>query len=96
MPPIVGREAIRRYVDESMKVPGFSLTWRTEQVSFSSTGDVAYAAGRNRFTMKNDKGELLTFHGKGITVWRKQPDGNWKCVMDIWNSVPASDPGRIP
>ncbi len=95
MPPMAGKEAIHRYVSESMKLRGFSLTWRTEQVSLSASGDVAYATGRNRFTLHNEKGEQLIFHGKGMTVWRKQHDGSWRCVLDIWNSVPSTDPGRI-
>jgi len=22
---------------------------------------------------------------KSVTVWRKGPDGRWKCVVDAWN-----------
>jgi ketosteroid isomerase-like protein len=25
-----------------------------------------------------------------VTVWRKNADGAWKCVVDIWNNAPDS------
>ena len=27
--------------------------------------------------------------GKAVIVWRRQSDGNWKCVADIWNGNPT-------
>jgi hypothetical protein len=31
-PPIIGRAAIRQMVDESLKIPGFSINWHTTDV----------------------------------------------------------------
>jgi ketosteroid isomerase-like protein len=31
----------------------------------------------------------LSMPGRGYTIWRKEADGNWKCVVDIWNNPPA-------
>jgi hypothetical protein len=33
-------------------------------------------------------GKVITQHGKGVTIWKKQACGAWKCVVDIWNSLP--------
>ena len=33
-------------------------------------------------------GNPVTNHGKGVTVWRKESDGSWKNVVDIWNEAP--------
>ena len=27
-------------------------------------------------------------------TWRKDPDGQWRCVVDIWNDPPASAPAK--
>jgi len=35
--------------------------------------------------------------GKGVEVWKKQRDGSWKVVLDIFNSdVPAPAPPPPP
>jgi ketosteroid isomerase-like protein len=30
----------------------------------------------------------MTETGRGITVWRRDASGAWKCVYDTWNSGP--------
>jgi ketosteroid isomerase-like protein len=34
-------------------------------------------------------------HAKGVAIWRKEPDGSWRCIIDIWNEAPppADAPG---
>ena len=31
----------------------------------------------------------MTTSGRYITIWRKQPDGNWKVVLDAGANEPA-------
>jgi len=73
-PAVVGKDAIRQYVSESLKIPGFSVGWESTEVTISPNGDFAYAVGKNHFT-----------------VWRKEADGSWKCVIDIWNEEPSPE-----
>src|SRR6266705_3468255 len=28
----------------------------------------------------------VTMKGRGITIWRRDPDGEMRCVVDIWNA----------
>jgi ketosteroid isomerase-like protein len=45
--------------------------------------------------MSDPSGKPINDRGKYLAVWKKQPDGTWKCVMDIWNSdLPASAPAE--
>jgi ketosteroid isomerase-like protein len=30
----------------------------------------------------------VTMEGRYITVWRKEPDGRWRCSVDISNEGP--------
>src|SRR5271154_3723126 len=39
-PPIIGKDAIRKYVSEAFATPGFSITWKTEKVEVSKAGDL--------------------------------------------------------
>jgi ketosteroid isomerase-like protein len=41
-------------------------------------------------TLKDSKGKAVD-SGKLVEVWKKQPDGKWKCVVDTYNSdLPAA------
>lgn len=33
---------------------------------------------------------------KYVVVWKKQKDGSWKILRDIWNSLPAPAPAATP
>lgn len=93
-PAVTGKEAIRAYVSQGFATPGFSITWETTKVEVSRAGDLAYAIGTNEFRMNDPKGKPVVQRGKGITVWKKQLDGSWKCIVDIWNSDPPPGPAR--
>jgi ketosteroid isomerase-like protein len=72
-------------------IPGFSITWTTGQVWVSGSGDLAYESATNAVTAAAPGGKLVTESNKGIVVWKKQPDGSWKCAADIWNAeAPAT------
>jgi len=88
-PLLVGKEAIRQFVQKSLATPGFSIHWETTEVVVSSDGSLAYATGTNRTTLNDAQGKQIEIHGKGVTVWRKDPSGAWKCIIDIWNDNPT-------
>ncbi len=77
---------------QSLKIPGFQIHWVSEKVSFSPDGQLAYMRGTNETTLTGPDGNLMTLRGRGITVWRHDPDGQWRCVIDIWNAPPTSAP----
>jgi ketosteroid isomerase-like protein len=90
-PAIVGKEAIRKYVSEASAIPGFSITWATDKVWISASGDLAYSSGTSQITVTTPDGKAITERNKGLVVWKKQADGSWKCVVDIWNAeTPAA------
>ncbi len=91
-PPVVGKPAIREFVVKSFQTPGFSISWKTASVTVSRSGDLAYATGTNRVTFDGSDGKQVAVEGKAVTVWRREGDGAWKCVIDIWNDV--SSPSR--
>jgi len=38
--------------------------------------------------LDGEDGEKIVTHGKVVTIWRKDSDGQWKNVVDIWNAAP--------
>ena len=84
---VVGKEALRRYVSGAFATPGFSITWVTDQVRVAQSGDLAYATGTDTIRLTSPDGKPVVEHNKAVAVWRKDPDGSWRCAVDIWNSA---------
>jgi uncharacterized protein (TIGR02246 family) len=89
-PAVVGKEAIRKYVSEAFATPGFSISWKTEKVEVSQSGDLAYSSGTDRISLNTPDGKSITEENRGVAIWRKQADGSWKCVLDVMS--PAASP----
>ena len=89
-PAVVGKAALRRYVSETLAIPGFSISWEPSDFVVSSSGDVAYGTTTNVVTFQDAQGKPVTERARAVTVWRKDPDGVWRCVVDIWNAGPAT------
>lgn len=85
-----GKQAIRAFVIESLKTPGFKIHWVSKSVSFSPDGNLAFMRGDNEVTVRGSDGAPITIPSRGITVWRREQDGRWRCVVDIWNDPPKA------
>jgi len=94
--PVAGKPAIRKFVDDSLKVPGFSVRWKPAEAVVSSAGDLGYTTGENVFTFPDATGKAATHPGRYVTVWKKDDAGQWRCVIDFWNEAPerASTPTK--
>jgi uncharacterized protein (TIGR02246 family) len=80
-PKAVGREAIRKQAEEVFKSE-VSSSWETPTIVVSEAGDLAYALGTWESVIQDAKGKRAKEVGKFLTVWKKQPDGNWKVLAD--------------
>ncbi len=84
------KDSIRKTVGGLLGLPGLSVKWQATKVEVARSGDIAYASGTYELGFKGPKGKPVADHGKYVEVWKKQPDGGWKCVVDTWNSdLPA-------
>ena len=90
--PVAGKEAIRKYVGASLALPGFAITWTPARAEVSKSGDLGYTIGSNAITLPVAQGGSATVEGRYVTVWRKEQDGRWRCVIDTWNPAPAASP----
>ena len=88
-PPIIGKAALRGYVQTSMQIPGFQISWKSTDVIFSPDRNLAYMFSQNAVTMNGPDGTPATTNGRAVTIWRRESDGEWRCAVDIWNAEPA-------
>ena len=87
-PAIEGKAAIKAFVAQSFHTPGFSIRWLSQRPTFSADGTLAYMRSDTVTTVPGDHGARLTIHSRGMTVWRRDGDGVWRCVVDMWNDPP--------
>ena len=85
-PPIKGKKAIKEMIEGTSKIPGFKISWEPLTVQVSKSGDMAYMIEQNQINFLDSTGKQVTELNKVVTVWRKEPDGSWKNVVDMWNS----------
>lgn len=76
--PVSGREAYQKLAAE---VPA-RLTWRPTFADISRAGDLGYTTGPYELR-QNVEGTGAPAYGHYVTVWRVQPDGSWKVVIDV-------------
>src|SRR6266568_8792732 len=91
-PVLEGKAAIRGYVAASFNTPGFKIHWVSEKPVFSPDGKMAYMQGTDDLTLPGPNGGTMTLHLRGISVWRLDPDRQWRCVLDISNEAPPTSP----
>lgn len=86
MPMVSGKEAIQAFWKFAMDM-GASVS--LEAAELAMDGGLACERGVITITMQPGTPQEKTTKGKYVTVMRRQSDGSWKLVLDIWNSDPA-------
>jgi ketosteroid isomerase-like protein len=88
---VEGKDAIRGMVSRSFNNPGFKIHWVSEKPEFSPDGKVAFMRGTDDFTLPGKNGApARTLHLRGVSVWRKDAQGQWLCVMDVSSEGPPA------
>ncbi len=94
--PLIGKVAIAKSATWSPK--DYQLTWTPTSAMMSPDGDMGYTWGHYDGHSKDANGNPIVTGGRYITVWRKQPDGSWKVVLDAGadDASAAGDCCKIP
>jgi len=87
--PVVGRVAIAK--SANWKPEQYQLTWTPTDAVMGPSGDVGYTWGHYEGTSKDAAGNPIVKTGRYITIWRKEPDGKWKVVLDAGANEPPSE-----
>lgn len=84
---LVGPAAFQAFVEGVAEIEGFSIAFDDPEVVVGAGGDLGYTVGTVQLTMPGPDGELGTMEERDVHIWRKQADGSWKVVVDIWNTA---------
>jgi ketosteroid isomerase-like protein len=83
-----GPAAVRERMGEDK--PGVRLTWSALFTDVSDDGTLGYNYGRFESRRPGPDGQETVRGGFFLTIWKRQPDGSWKYVMD--NGAPDRPP----
>lgn len=87
--PVVGPEAIKNRMSKRTDIV---LSWVPRSSEVSSSRDLGYTWGTYTLVQTTADDTMLIGSGKYLNIWRKQPDGAWKVLVDIGNQDPTPDP----
>ncbi len=73
-------------MEEHTAQPGV-LTWQPVFAFVSRAGDMGYTTGPWEYRDKSIEDKPTAF-GYFVTIWKKQPDGAWKVVLDLGTRNP--------
>jgi ketosteroid isomerase-like protein len=80
--PVIGKAALTDF----FKAQGGdtkAISWKPFKAEAAASGDLGYTLGYWKFSTPD-----TTLHGNYYTIWKKQPDGAWKFVLDGGNGTP--------
>jgi ketosteroid isomerase-like protein len=92
--PTVFREFVRENPAPEPPPPmEFRLEWWPVAGDVADSGDLGYNTGptlRTDLTPQN----RASGHGYFFSVWKKEPDGNWRVAVDMGTDTPGPDPAH--
>jgi len=83
-PVAVGRAAAKKVWAAYFAEPSFTISWKTTHAEV--TGNLGFTAGTYEDSFKGPDGKVVDEKGKYLCVWKKQGDGTWKAIHDMWNA----------
>ena len=83
-PVAMGKDAAKKVWAAYFAAPNFVISWKTTHAG--ATGDLGYTSGTYEDSFTGPDGKPVREVGKYLCVWKKQADGSWKAIHDMWNA----------
>jgi ketosteroid isomerase-like protein len=91
-PIATGKDAIAKMIASDFA--NDHITWQANKVGVAHSADLGYTSGTYENTFKDASGNTAPDKGKYLTVWKKEANGAWKVLYDMFNS--DLPPARAP
>lgn len=79
---IKGIDQIKRFTTKARTDPNFEISWEVQGAEVSEKADMGYTFGIGRVQRTGSTGEPISITKPYLTVWKKQSDGTWKCIIE--------------
>ena len=85
-PIATGDAAIKKLFAGFFALPDLKISWQPLRIQVARSGELGYSSGAYQMKFNDPSGKPISDAGKYVTVWKKQKDGSWKVLLDIFNS----------
>lgn len=89
--PLKGKPALEDQF-KTFTDTGFVLTWEPVFAEISESGDLGYTYGIYTSASQNPDGSKKENKGTYVSIWKKDPERNWKFVLDSGNEGTGEQP----
>ena len=89
-PIATGKDAIAKVIADDFIHD--NIIWHANKVGVARSGDLGYTSGRPEMNVKDASGKTVVYKGKYLTGGKKQEDGSWKVLYDMFNSALPATP----
>ena len=79
-------ESVQGYRFGFLETPGVELQFEILRAEISTSGDIGWTLSIGDITINNPEGPPGRDIIRDFHTWKKQADGSWKVVVDMWNS----------
>jgi ketosteroid isomerase-like protein len=79
--PFVGKQAARA----ALEAKAGTLSWQAEKSDVARSLDLGYSYGSYDFKSTDGKADDKGYY---LHIWKRQPDGKWKLVVEVLNPLP--------
>ncbi len=79
-------EGVQGYRFGFLETPGVELQFEILRAEISTSGDIGWTLSIGDITINNPEGPPGRDIIRDFHTWKKQTDGSWKVVVDMWNS----------
>ncbi len=85
-PVVTGADARRKMWTALLAPAELVFSNAATKVEVARSSDLAYETGTFEESFKDAQGNPVKVVGKYVVVWKKQPGGQWKAIIDIFNT----------
>ncbi len=79
-----GIEAMRAFAEGVASTPGFNITTQRLALEVGEGGDMGYTLNLLELSVTGPDGDPVIQQLRDFHLWRKEADGAWRIVEDIW------------
>ena len=77
-----GIDQYKKFTTQVRQDPNFEISWEVQGAEVSEKADMGYTFGLGTVQRTSSTGEVISTTQPYLVVWRKQPDGTWKCIIE--------------